>query len=223
MNYVEPSFKVSAFNCPLCNAYANMHWILMLVIGESSQASVGSIFRAKCNHCRRASIWRCISIKVDKNRNIEDQGILLYPASSSAPLPHPDMPDDIKEDYIEAQNISSLSHRGAAALLRLVIQKLCKHLGEKGKNINIDIGNMIKKGLPVEIQQALDVVRVVGNNAVHPGELSSDDVAGVATTLFELVNFIVEDRISRPKKLNDLYQNLPEGALNGIQNRDNKN
>lgn len=135
-------------------------------------------------------------------------------------MAHPDIPPDIAVDYNEARYIAQDSPRGSAALLRLCVQKLCKHLGEPGKNINDDIGSLVKKGLPLEIQQALDIVRVIGNNAVHPGELSGEDVQQVATTLFELVNHIVEDRISRPKKLSTLFISLPTNALAGIANRD---
>lgn len=145
---------------------------------------------------------------------------MIHPSIKAAPMAHPDMPPDVAIDYDEARNIAQDSPRGAAALLRLCVQKLCKHLGEPGKNINNDIGSLVKKGLPVEIQQALDIVRVVGNNAVHPGEISSADVQQVAATLFELVNHIVEDRISRPKKLATLFTSLPQKALDGIANRD---
>ena len=36
--------------------------------------------------------------------------------------------------------------RGRDAHLRLAVQKLCKLLGEKGKDINQDIAKLIKKG-----------------------------------------------------------------------------
>jgi len=145
---------------------------------------------------------------------------MIYPSIKSTPLAHPDMPPEIRVDYDEARNIMQDSPRGSAALLRLCVQKLCKYLGEPGKNINDDIKSLVKKGLPIEIQQALDIVRVIGNNAVHPGELSSQDVQQVSATLFELINQIVEDTIARPKKLASLFSSLPATALAGIANRD---
>jgi hypothetical protein len=93
-------------------------------------------------------------------------------------------------------------------------------LGEAGKNINDDIGALVSKGLPIEIQQALDFCRVVGNNAVHPGEIDLNDTPEVAHSLFSMINFIVEDRISRPKRVADLYSKLPEGARTAIAKRD---
>jgi hypothetical protein len=130
------------------------------------------------------------------------------------------MPADVRLDFMEAREIVDASSRGAAALLRLAIQKLLLGLGLPGKNINDDIAALVQQGLPPQVQQALDVVRVIGNNAVHPGELAASDVAQVANRLFELVNFIVDDRIARPKAMKTLYEALPGGALSAIAKRD---
>ena len=78
---------------------------------------------------------------------------MIYPVSSKAPLPVEDMPKDVKEDFIEARNIVNASPRSAAALLRLSLQKLMIHLEEKGKDLNEDIKNLVKKGLPQKIKK----------------------------------------------------------------------
>lgn len=158
-------------------------------------------------HCGRAALW--------------DGEVLGYPARvRGGPAPHADMPEDVRDDYIEAQEIVDRSPRGACALLRLGVQKLMVALGEKGKDINTDIGALVKKGLPVEVQQALDSLRVIGNNAVHPGEMDLKDDRDTALALFGVLNFIVEQRIAQPKKLQDLYGRLPAGAKASIKKRD---
>jgi hypothetical protein len=116
--------------------------------------------------------------------------------------------------------ILDLSPRGAAALLRLGIQKLCKHLGETGENLNADIAALVKKGLDVRVQRALDVVRVIGNNAVHPGHIDLRDDRATAEKLFGLVNLIAELMISQPKHVQELYESLPEDARKAIERRD---
>jgi hypothetical protein len=219
MPYVPPEFKKSAFNCPYCDAYAAMIWYQLRYFNESQHGNISvGMYIVDCTHCARHSYW----IETRPSVGIGDEGVgrMLVPSASQAPMPHSDMPEDVRVDYDEARNIGAASPRGAAALLRLAIQKLCRHLGENGRDLNQDIGALVRKGLPIEIQQALDIVRVIGNNAVHPGELSADDVAEVASTLFELVNQIVEERIARPKKLEALFATLPPGAREGIARRD---
>ena len=162
--YSPPIYNASAFNCPLCGAYADQDWF---IVGKWARnewhGTIGKYYVANCRHCNGYSVW------ID--------GKMIYPFGGTAPLPNPDMPQDVELDYQEARNILSISPRGAAALLRLSIQKLCKHLGESGDNINNDISELVKKGLPVKLQQALDSVRVIGNNAVHPGQIDlKDDV-----------------------------------------------
>jgi len=105
-------------------------------------------------------------------------------------------------------------------LLRLCIQKLCKELGAGGENINKDIGGLVKNGLDSRIQKALDVVRVTGNNAVHPGTMDLTDDNELVNKLFKLVNLIVEEMITKPKEIDTLYGALPESAKQAIEKRD---
>ena len=94
------------------------------------------------------------------------------------------------------------------------------YLGGDGNNINDDIASLVKNGLAVEVQQALDYCRVVGNNAVHPGKIKLDDTPEVALSLFRMINFIVDQMITQKKKIKELYGQLPEGALKQIEERD---
>lgn len=165
-----------------------------------------NMFMSRCHSCEGFAVW------------IKDR--IVWPAHSVKVEPHPDIPANLRDDFIEAADVVERSPRGSAAISRLMIQKLMIALGEKGENINDDIGALVKKGLEVEIQQALDVVRVVGNNAVHPGELDLKDDASTAMALLQLINLVVERRISTQKRIAEMFSNLPTGALNGIAKRD---
>lgn len=112
------------------------------------------------------------------------------------------------------------SPRGAAALLRLCIQKLCKHLGESGENLNNDIASLVKKGLNPTIQKCLDTVRVIGNEAVHPGVLDLTDKADTVVSLFFLVNMVADAMITQPKTIGSLYESLPANKRDQIEQRD---
>lgn len=152
--YEPPEYEKDSYNCPFCNAYAYQGWSagVRYSCARMGQLSDSDLQVARCGKCYNVTIWY-------KEK-------LIYPLYSTAPFPSPDLPGEIKEDYEEARSIVSLSPRGSAALLRLAIQKLCQLLGEKGKDINDDIGNLVKKGLPTGVKEALDIVRVIGNGAV---------------------------------------------------------
>lgn len=218
MKHIPPTLEQSAFHCPICGVLAEQTWSKQInctydfLPPHGKQWQTNSFILAntqisKCSHCNQSSIW--INQK------------MAYPLSGNVEMANNDLPDDIKNDYNEAKDIVNISPRGAAALLRLAVQKLCIHLGEKGKNINEDIESLVKKGLPKTMQQALDSVRVVGNNAVHPGTIDLNDKIEIAYALFGFVNIICEVLISQPKKIKEFYEkNIPEGIRNGIEKRD---
>ena len=208
--YTPPTFEETAFNCPHCDAFSEQRWFYMGISGTA-----GRNYRHRdelqfcvCHQCNKYSVWN-------------DQK-MIFPDATTAPLPHPDFPEEIKRDFEEARSIASRSPRGAAALLRLCIQNLCVELGESGHNINDDIAALVEKSLPVEIQQALDTVRVVGNNAVHPGQIDLRDDVATATSLFELTNIITDRMIGQPKRTKAMYNKLPQSAKDQIQERDKK-
>ncbi len=213
MEYVNPKYKLDAFNCPYCNAYADQQWYnTVSAQNKSAGYNLSGIMTlsdfevCSCRHCKKISIWH-----LEK---------MIYPNMSTAPMPSIDLPSDCVEDYNEAREIFGISPKASSALLRLVLQKLCIYLGETGRNINDDIANLVKKGLPPGVQKALDLVRVVGNNAVHPGIINIDDNPEIAFMLFKLINIIVENMITRQKEIDELYKDLPESTRNAIDQRD---
>ena len=212
MKYVEPKSNLKSFTCPHCGVLSRQyHWgyqnsVNAGAIPENHQSFGNTVIRvSKCEHCGEAAIWH--------------RETLVFPDRGPAPAPNAQMPDHPKSDYEEAASILSHSPRGAAALLRLAIQKLCIHLGGKGKNINDDIKELVARGLPSQVQQALDVVRVTGNNAVHPGQIDANDI-DIASNLFLLVNVIVEYMIELPGRIKGLYEDLPANAKEAIAKRD---
>lgn len=211
--YKPIEFLISACNCPLCGAYSDQEWSVA-VKRQYNQHSLNlgwlnGLEFSMCRHCKNHTVW------------LNEK--MIYPFSGSAPLPNPDLPADIKKDFEEARNIVELSPRGAVALLRLAVQKLCKELGEKGENINTDIKNLVSKGLPDKMQKALDSVRVIGNNAVHPGQIDLTDDRQTAYKLFGFINIISDILITQPKQIDEFYDlNIPVSAKKAIEKRDGK-
>lgn len=209
-----PAFKTPVFNCPYCDAYASQRWRrLVWWDDERSRAEGTQMTTSTCAACGEIAVWRVADID-------ELEGSMLLPANSIAALPHPDMPEDVKQDFNEAAAIAMVSPRGAGALLRLSVQKLMISLGMSGNNLNADIGTLVKEGLPAQIQQAMDYCRVVGNNAVHPGEMDLQDSPELVAALFDMINMIVDYRIAQPKRVQELFAKMPAGALAAIERRD---
>jgi Domain of unknown function (DUF4145) len=202
--YYPPTFQATEFHCVLCGVFASQAWASVAILFGTQIAT--DLKACRCSHCGKWSYWH--------------QGKLVIPSDSPVEPPHPDLPENCALDYREARDIFSRSPRAAAALLRLCIQKFMPQIGGKGTNINDDIKALVSNGLPPTVQKSLDYCRVVGNNAVHPGEIDLDDSPEIAQQLFAMINFIVEDRITRPREIEDLYQKLPEAAREAIEKRD---
>lgn len=178
--------------------------------GHYSNRIVNNCNLSKCYNCKEIAVW------------IYDK--LVYPTRKLEIIPCDDLPDNIKAIFNEARDVFSNSPKASAAMLRLAVQYICIELGGKGDNLNDDIGTLVSKGLDPMVQQALDVVRVIGNEAVHPGEIDLNDNRDVAIQLFKLVNLICDQMITQPERIKALYNDVvPENKRKSIEKRDSRN
>jgi len=216
--YYPPQHALGQFHCPHCGVYAKQFWAHIEAKRIWANSFVGSSVSdftenlekdwniSKCEHCDKKMIWF--------------EGNILYPKKIIVDSPNDDLSDEIKKDYLEAAIVFDDSPRSSAAILRLSLQKLCKQLGEKGENINNDIGEMVKKGLNPLVQKSLDSLRITGNNAAHPGEINIEEEPDKVLKLFELINFIAEKMLTEPKEIGGFYENLPENSKKAVKKRD---
>ena len=174
----------------------------------SADRKILNAWISQCVRCEQIGLWV--------------SGRLIWPATRGGPNPHSDTPPDVRKDYEEARVILSQSPRASAALLRLAVDKLCVHLRAKGRTLNDRIGDLVQKGLPEEVQQSLDIARVIGNNAVHAGQIDASDDDETVSQLFALVNFIVQDQISRKHQIRRMYDRLPERSRKEIDKRNRR-
>lgn len=214
--YIKPEKLLKSFTCPICGTLASMEWDEILIMYDGNNrfyfdkarntCGSGIVRVSTCNACNGYHIWY--------------RDDMIYPVCSEIELPNDNMPEDVREIYLEARNIFKKSPRSSCALLRLGIQMLCDNLVEGNENLNGKIGHLVRDGLNEKIQRALDIIRVIGNNAVHPGQISVDDNIDVAKALFKLTNIIVDQMITQVGEIDDLYGLLPSGIIESIERRD---
>lgn len=241
-----PTYESSKFKCPHCGVVSQQAWFRRGKAGEVANSLIDNAFldyRARVRDYEQKAIANFVKFAhesvnermwafVPKDVAIATCGLcgkatlwvdgkLVFPENIQAPPPNSDMNADIREIYLEAATICSDSPRGASALLRLALQLLLKQLGKSGNNINADIKELVGEGLSPKVQKAADLLRVVGNNAVHPGQIDLNDETAIALKLFHLLNFIADEMLTKPKELDALYSGvLPDQAREHIDARD---
>lgn len=211
-NYIAPRKDLKAYTCPHCNTLAQVEVSKLSVKGDlfispsGKLSSKSYIIVHRCQCYGKKVLW------------IDDE--YIYP-DIIAEEANPDMPESVKRLYEEAGLIYNKSPRAACALLRLAVENLCQELGQVDRDINKNIAALVQKGLPPSIKKALDTVRVVGNKAVHPGQIAIDvDDVNTAKMLMRLLNMIVERMITEPKELEEVYGLLPKSTREAIERRD---
>jgi hypothetical protein len=230
----SPALLRPAFYCPHCPALAHHDWVAlgyqdgnywasMAYVDEPDPAGSSMKVRthrwhgAQCHGCREWSIW------------LDDR--MVFPQRSAGSPAHVDMPGPVRELYKEAAAVVAVSRRAGAALARATIERLVKELDpEAPRNARLDqrIGRL-RERVSTPLGQLLDVVRVVGNGALHADEQSSellvialDDTTGpeLIELLLQVANDLVDELITRPRTAREYWDRLPDGVKTTLAQQD---
>jgi hypothetical protein len=150
---------------------------------------------SRCFTCEEVAVW------------VGDQ--LVNPSRQTTIPAHESLPKTVRVDYDEAARLVMISPRAASALLRGCIAKLIEEAGVQGDGLDGKIATLIARGFDPHFEQALQFVRMIGPQAVPPGSFSPRDDQKTALTLFELVNLLSDELISKPRRVSSLLANLP--------------
>jgi hypothetical protein len=117
-------------------------------IPQSSKVKLANLHVSHCHDCNGFALWV--------------GGRLVFPINvdkMSAPL--------AEEDFEEAAAILDKSPRGAAALMRVCVQKFLPLLNDNGMDRTDYNTALMRKGLEVEIQQAMELLQVLRSDPVQ--------------------------------------------------------
>lgn len=216
--FIAPSFMQDVFTCPFCDVTAKQEWygnnyalpaslktddpMKKDTIQFGSYGIPDSEIRrwtfAKCANCGQMSVWHDTE--------------MVYPEHCPVDEPNLDMPEAVENKYREAAKVVSLSPVSAAALLRLALQLLLADIleSESTGNIYRDIDTLKKRQLDSSLIKALDIIRITGNESVHPGTIDLNESKEDALYLFDLLNMICDQCYTQPKRMQEMYEKLPE-------------
>ena len=158
--HIEPAVGTDGFNCPTCAAYAHQTWYrtkvlplneadsASLEIAESEHSSPGLVALSQFSHALARRTFVTSEMLVSRCEKCGALAVwmherVIWPCIGIAPPPSPDLPEEVRHDYLEASRIARESPRGAAALLRLAVENLCKSLVPVEKNLNDCIGALV--------------------------------------------------------------------------------
>lgn len=202
-----PVFGQDACVCPRCDVFAQHSWhpveydptwkatgnsanlLIQKPANPRAPIPVQGAFFQLCSHCRQLSLW--------------SQEELIRPLPNPpGPPPLDEAPRAVRDLHLEARAICQASPRGAAALLRLALDKLLVELGYSSGGLADRLKEARDGGtLSPQIYDAALAVKLLGDNGVHPGEIDLHELPTSAASMMEFLNLVVEETIIRERRI----------------------
>lgn len=99
-NYIEPQICLSRFTCPYCNTLSGIEWDIKCIsnytkhfmfIAQNIDNEEDKIRISTCAACGKYHLWY--------------KGKMIVPTNSNIQMPNEDMPDSVKDIYMEARDV----------------------------------------------------------------------------------------------------------------------
>jgi hypothetical protein len=206
--------------CPHCGTAANFKWKTSNTYPDPEKEGHG--YRTASDLCPACSLLQMGAIMevmsqveppYDTIAPIEAEE-LLFPKHLNKVV-DPEVPQELRHDYLEAVAVLSASPKASAALSRRILQHVLQNSFQiPGGSLAQQIDAFLKRSdVPSYLTQAIDAVRTIGNFAAHPlKDTSTGAIAAVepgeAEWLLEVLNSLFDFAFVQPKRLSDRRQNL---------------
>lgn len=162
--------------CPHCDVSIHEDFEEFPLFGSKKEPYGWSVSAQLCPECGEP-ILRLLKghsdLEPDDFAGIEPEAeyeeVQVWPVGSSRKCPS-EVPSGLREDFLEAASVLTLSPKASAALSRRCLQHLLReHGGTASKDLSKQIEEVVRThALPSELEGQLDAIRNIGNFAAHP-------------------------------------------------------
>lgn len=195
--------------CPYCGVTGlfTQHPVLLAFMRNDESRTLdiydrayGDTFKTSAADCEfyppeKVCFWRCPNCT---RGVIQLGGKIVYPTGSGI-RPAPNMPENVRTVFEEAQTIANASPRAACAMLRVCLERLVTAAGGKGDKLVHKIESL---GLTPRMKKLCDACRLVGNEAVHREtfdfSISNPEARALAVNLSAFINRLTEEFFDLP-------------------------
>jgi len=173
---VDGQWNLLVYGCPECKR--------LILYLETDDTPVQLLENAEKGFWPQSGSWPIENPKT----------IMVRPVSSSRDPCPPEVPEDIKKDYVEACLVLPYSANACAALSRRCLQHILrKHANVKPDELNSEINEVLSQGnLPLDIKSVIRGPQIAGNIAAHPMPDNAGEITDVEPWEAEWVLDIIE-------------------------------
>jgi len=201
--------------CPHCNKNIDFKATYKFEYFENTVHKLKrSIQGYKCEFCKSVIVFNVSSQYNYHEKKYIDKKELIFPKHIKKILSR-EIPENYKEEYLEAYSILELSPKSSATLCRRLLQTILHNeFNIQKANLQQEILEFLKTpDIPTILFETIDKIRIIGNWAAHPKKYeNTNEIVDVerdeATFLLEIIEELFDYKFVKPKLIKERIDKL---------------